>query len=309
LADALSLKASSAVELRCPQRGEKREIIAHATNNARESLARKLAESGTQTKLLDGIADAFHLETTPNRIEIYDNSHIQGAHAVGAMVVAGPDGFEKGQYRKWTIKNAKGGDDFAMMREVFSRRFAKLLPPKDVPDDLPPQVDEEGNVIDMGKRSRNDTDVIWPDLIIIDGGEQQLAVVAEIAKEMGLDDQLHLVAMAKGVDRDAGREIYHQIGKPPFRFEAKDPVAYFLQRLRDEAHRFVIGAHRQKRTAAIAQNPLDEISGIGPRRKKAILARFGSARGVARAAVSELMEVQGVNEELAARIQAHFQRT
>jgi excinuclease ABC subunit C len=305
---ALSLRADSKVEVRCPQRGEKRDVVAHATNNARESLGRKLAESGTQTKLLEGVAEAFGLPEPPTRIEIYDNSHIQGTHAVGAMVVAGPDGFEKNQYRKWTIKDAGGGDDFAMMREVFTRRFARLVKAPDE-EDLPPMVDQEGNMIDMiGKKGTN-TDTVWPDIILIDGGEIQLAVVRDVAREMGLEGEVTLISIAKGVDRDAGRETFHVPGKTPFRLEPKDPVLYYLQRLRDEAHRFAIGAHRQKRSAAISKNPLDEIGGIGPMRKKAILARFGSARGVARAAVSELMEVPGVNEELAARIQAFFQKT
>jgi excinuclease ABC subunit C len=309
LEEALSLRADSKVEVRCPQRGEKRDVVAHAANNAREALGRKMAESGTQTKLLEGVAEAFGLAEPPTRIEIYDNSHIQGTHAVGAMVVAGPDGFEKNQYRKWTIKDAGGGDDFAMMREVFTRRFARLIKASDE-EDLPPQVDQEGNLIDMTGRKGTNTDAVWPDIILIDGGEIQLAVVRDVAREMGIDESdVKLISIAKGVDRDAGRETFHSPGKTPFRLEPKDPVLYYLQRLRDEAHRFAIGAHRQKRSAAIAKNPLDEIGGIGPMRKKAILARFGSARGVARAAISELMEVPGVNDELAARIQAFFQRT
>jgi excinuclease ABC subunit C len=309
LEEALSLRADAKVEVRCPQRGEKREVMTYALNNAREALGRKMAESGTQTKLLEGMAEAFGLAEVPGRIEIYDNSHIQGSHAVGAMVVAGPDGFEKSQYRKWTIKNAGGGDDFAMMREVFTRRFARLLK-ADSEDDIPPQVDQEGNLIDMGGRKGANPEAIWPDVILIDGGEVQLAVVRDVARELGIEEEdVTLISIAKGVDRDAGREVFHMPGKAPFRLQPKDPVLYYLQRLRDEAHRFAIGAHRQKRSAAIAKNPLDEIGGIGPMRKKAILARFGSARGVARAAVSELMEVPGVNEELAARIHAFFQRT
>lgn len=307
LAEALSLRMDAKVEIRCPQRGEKREVVAHATANAREALARKLAESSTQTRLLDGVADVFGLASPPQRIEVYDNSHIQGSHAVGAMIVAGPDGFEKSQYRKWTIKDAKGGDDFAMMREVFTRRFARLL--QSETEDLPPSVDMEGNLIDTGGRRKASAEANWPDLVLIDGGEQQLAVVQDVARELGLEDDVTLISIAKGVDRDAGREVFHVPGRAPFRLEPKDPVLYYLQRLRDEAHRFAIGAHRQKRSSAIAKNPLDEIAGVGPMRKKAILARFGSARGVARASLSELMEVPGVNEELAGRIQAFFQRT
>jgi excinuclease ABC subunit C len=305
---ALSVRADGKVEVRCPQRGEKREIVTHAANNAREALGRKMAESGTQSKLLEGVAQAFGLAEPPTRIEIYDNSHIQGTHAVGAMVVAGPDGFEKNQYRKWTIKDAGGGDDFAMMREVFTRRFARLIKAEE--EDMPPQVDQEGNLIDMIGKKGSNSDAVWPDIILIDGGEIQLGVVRDVAREMGIDEtDVRLISIAKGIDRDAGRETFHSPGKAPFRLEPKDPVLYYLQRLRDEAHRFAIGAHRQKRSAAISKNPLDEIGGIGPMRKKAILARFGSARGVARAAISELMEVPGVNEELAARIQAFFQRT
>jgi excinuclease ABC subunit C len=307
LAEALSLRMDFKVEIRCPQRGEKRDTVAYASSNARESLARKLAESGTQTKLLDGVAEVFGLAEAPERIEIYDNSHIQGSHAVGAMVVAGPDGFEKSQYRKWTIKDAKGGDDFAMMREVFTRRFSRLVAPE--PEELPPSVDQDGNLIEMAGGKNKNRDTVWPDVILIDGGEQQLAVVLEVARELGVEDDIKLISIAKGVDRDAGREFFHTLGRAPFRLEPKDPVLYYLQRLRDEAHRFAIGAHRQKRSIAISKNPLDEIAGVGPMRKKAILARFGSARGVARAALSELMEVPGVNEELAARIQAYFQRT
>lgn len=285
LAEALSLQAGSRVELRMPQRGEKKDVVDHARTNAREALGRKLAESGTQTRLLDGLAEVLGLEAPPQRIEIYDNSHIQGAHAVGAMVVAGPDGFEKGQYRKWTIKEAQSNDDFAMMREVFTRRFARLL--KD---------DGDGG----GEAPA------WPDLIVIDGGEQQLAVVRDVAREAGLEDELVLAAVAKGRDRDAGHEQIHMPGKAPFRMERNHPVLYYIQRLRDEAHRFAVGAHRQKREAAISKNPLDEIPGIGPTRKKALLSRFGSARGVARAALSDLRDTPGVNDELAQRIFDYF---
>jgi excinuclease ABC subunit C len=306
--EALSIRADQKVEIRCPQRGEKRDVVAYASDNARQALARKLAESGAQTRLLEGVAEVFGLPDVPSRIEIYDNSHIQGSHAVGAMVVAGPDGLEKNQYRKWTIKDAKGGDDFAMMREVFTRRFARLLKDDSI-DDLPPTVDQEGNLTDETGRTGQRSSDVWPDLVLIDGGEQQLAVVLEVARDLGIAEQINLVSIAKGVDRDAGREQFHRPGKPPFRLDHKDPVLYYLQRLRDEAHRFVIGAHRQKRSAAISKNPLDEIPGVGPARKKALLGRFGSARGVARAAVSELMEAPGVSEELAHRIHAYFQRT
>jgi excinuclease ABC subunit C len=307
--EALALRADHKVEIRQPARGEKREIVGQAVSNAREALARKLAESGAQARLLEAVGDVFGLGEPPGRIEIYDNSHIQGAHAVGAMVVAGPDGFEKTQYRKWTIKEAAPGDDYAMMREVFSRRFARLIKDRTGEEDDTPTVDMDGVATDETGRSGARAADSWPDLILIDGGERQLAVVRDVAREMGLIDELNLVSIAKGLDRDAGREVFHVPGKAPFRLPPNDPALYFLQRLRDEAHRFVIGAHRQKRSAAIVQNPLDEIAGIGARRKKALLGRFGSAKGVSRASVAELTEVAGVSEELARRIHAHFQKT
>jgi excinuclease ABC subunit C len=293
LEEALSLRADARIELRMPQRGEKKDVMDHALTNAREALGRKMAESGTQTRLLEGLADVLGLEVPPQRIEIYDNSHIQGAHAVGAMVVAGPDGFEKGQYRKWTIRDAQSNDDFAMMREVFTRRFARLLK------------DDSDADAGMGADGAGEAPV-WPDLIVIDGGEKQLAVVRDVAREAGLEDDLVLVAIAKGQDRDAGHEQFHMKGRPPFRMERNHPVLYYLQRLRDEAHRFVIGAHRQKRAAALSKNPLDEIPGVGPTRKKALLSRFGSARGVARAALSELRATPGINDELAQRLYDYF---
>jgi excinuclease ABC subunit C len=282
LEEAFSLKADGRVEIRTPQRGEKREIMDHALTNAREALGRKLAESGSQATLLAGVAEAFGLDAPPERIEVYDNSHIQGANAVGGMIVAGPDGFEKSQYRKWTIRDAKGGDDFAMMREVLTRRFARLA------------------------REDEEEEPVWPDLIVIDGGEQQLAVALDCAREAGVDDDIAIVSIAKGVERDAGRVRFFLPGKPPFRLERNDPVLYFLQRLRDEAHRFAIGAHRAKRSADITRNPLDEISGVGPTRKKALLARFGSARGVARAGLADLEDVPGVDAALARRIHEFF---
>lgn len=294
LEEALSVAAERKVQVTAPQRGEKREIVAHATTNAKEALGRKLAESGTTGRLLDGLQTLLDLNDRPERIEVYDNSHIQGAHAVGAMIVAGPDGFEKGQYRKWSIKEAKSSDDFDMMREVLRRRFTRLLKDEAGGEDEP-QAREEGPV--------------WPDLIIIDGGAQQLAVALEVARECGVDQDIAIASIAKGVDRDAGHEAIHQPGRAPFRMPRNDPVLYYLQRLRDEAHRFAIGAHRQKRAAALTQSPLDEIAGIGPTRKKALLAQFGSARGVSRAALADLKAVPGVSEDLAQRIHAHFQQT
>jgi excinuclease ABC subunit C len=298
LGEALGVAAGRKVTVAQPQRGEKREIVAHAQTNAREALGRKLAESGTTGRLLDGLQRLLDLNDRPERIEVYDNSHIQGAHAVGAMIVAGPDGFEKGQYRKWTIKEATPGDDFAMMREVLARRFARLLK------------DEAGDEAEPAPISQMREDgPAWPDLILIDGGAQQLAVALEVAREAGVDGDIAIASIAKGVDRDAGHEAIHMPGRAPFRMPRNDPVLYYLQRLRDEAHRFAIGAHRQKRAAALTSSPLDEIAGIGPGRKKALLARFGSARGVARAALADLKAVPGVSEDLAARIHAHFQQT
>ena len=290
LEQALGLQAEARIEIRTPQRGEKKDVVDHALTNAREALGRKLAETGTQTRLLEGLAEVLGLDAPPQRIEVYDNSHIQGSHAVGAMVVAGPDGFEKGQYRKWTIKEARSDDDFAMMREVFTRRFARLL-----------KEDGQADAADGTGEAP-----VWPDLIVIDGGERQLAVVRDVAREAGLEDEIALVAIAKGQDRDAGHEQIHIPGRAPFRMDRNHPVLYYLQRLRDEAHRFVIGAHRQKRAAALATNPLDEIAGVGPTRKKALLSRFGSARGVARAALADLKATPGISEELAQRIHDHF---
>lgn len=308
---ALAVRAGRSVAVRRPERGAKRALLDRAIGNAREALGRKLAETGTQARLLAGLADAFGLAAPPDRIEIYDNSHIQGRHAVGCMVVAGPDGFEKGQYRKWTIDAPGGGDDFAMMREVFNRRFARLKAAatgqSDPDGPPPPATDMEGNVV-ATRAGRPAPEPAWPDLIVIDGGAAQLAAVLEVAQTHGVAGEIAFVAMAKGVDRDAGREVFHMPGRTPFRLEMRDPVLYFLQRLRDEAHRFAIGAHRQKRQAAQTRNPLDDISGIGPGRKRALLARFGSAKAVARASVSELMQVDGVNAAMAGRIHAHFQK-
>jgi len=288
LEEALSIRFNQKLDLHCPQRGEKRDIVLHALTNAKEALARRTAESATQTRLLDGVAKLFGLSAPPERIEVYDNSHIQGSNAVGAMIVAGPDGFEKSQYRKFTIKGAEvaKGDDFAMMREVLTRRFARLL--------------KEDNDGPEGQAAQ------WPDLVIIDGGEGQLKVATEVLHALDLTEDIAVVSIAKGVERDAGRERFFLPGKPPFRLEPNDPVLYYLQRLRDESHRFVIGAHRAKRSADITKNPLDEIPGVGPSRKKALLARFGSAQGVARAGLSDLETTQGVDRALAKRVYDYF---
>ncbi|MET0547101.1 MAG: excinuclease ABC subunit UvrC, partial [Caulobacterales bacterium] len=253
LEEALAVRAGRKVEVCVPQRGEKRKILDQALVNAKQTLSRKMAESATQVRLLEAVAEAFGLEETPQRIEVYDNSHIQGAHAVGAMIVAGPEGFEKKNYRKFNIKSSTltPGDDFGMMREVLQRRFARLL--REAPEKA--ATDDEGGV----DFSKSDDAGVWPDIVLIDGGEGQIGAVHEILDEMGLDRKVAVIGIAKGPDRDAGRERFFMRGKPPFQFEPNAPALYFLQRIRDEAHRFVIGAHRSKRSAAIVVNPLDEI--------------------------------------------------
>ena len=287
LAEALGSRAEQKVEIAMPQRGEKREIMDRAIANAREQLGRRMAENSAQTQLLEGVADTFGLESPPRRIEVYDNSHIQGAHALGAFIVAGPDGFEKGQYRKFNIKSEEltPGDDYAMMREVLTRRFARM-------------VKEEADQPDNTKWKR-------PDLVLIDGGPGQLSVACQVFADLGVED-VALVGISKGPDRDAGREHFYLPDKEPFRLDAKSPVLYYLQRLRDEAHRFVIGGHRKKRSAAIGANPLDEITGVGAGRKRALLQHFGSARAVAGASLADLAAVGGVSETLAKKIYDFF---
>ncbi|GAB5457003.1 MAG: excinuclease ABC subunit UvrC [Henriciella sp.] len=286
ISEALELKAGRKVELRTPQRGEKKGLVEQATRSATEALSRKLAESASQARLLKEVATTFDLEAPPNRIEIYDNSHIQGSNMVGGMVVAGPDGFEKSQYRKFNIKDKslEPGDDYGMMREVMRRRFARALKERD-----------------EGKPEN------WPDLVLIDGGLGQLNAVIEALADIGLGPgDVTLVSIAKGVERNAGREQFFRPGLAPFRLPENAPVLYYLQRLRDEAHRWAIGAHRTKRSADIKKSPLDEIEGIGPARKKALLQYFGSAKSVARAKLVDLCEVEGVSAAMAERIYGHF---
>ena len=279
LCEALAIKAGRKVEIAVPQRGEKRDILEMALQNAREQLARRLAENSAQRELLDGVAETFGLEAAPRRIEVYDNSHIQGSNAVGAMIVAGPDGFEKGEYRKFNIRSSdlSPGDDYGMMREVLTRRFSRLV-----------RDSEEG-------KSK------WPDLVLIDGGPGQLAVAQSVMEDLGVED-VTLLGVAKGPDRDAGREHFYLKDREAFRLEAKSAVLYYLQRLRDEAHRFAIGTHRKKRAKAIGANPLDEIAGVGPARKRALLQHFGSARTVAGASLADLVSVTGVSAALAQKI-------
>jgi excinuclease ABC subunit C len=290
LAEALSIRAGVKVEISKPQRGEKHDIMEMALANAREQLGRRLAENSAQTQLLDGVAEALGLETPPRRIEVYDNSHIQGAHAIGAFIVAGPEGFEKNQYRKFNIKTADltPGDDYAMMREVLTRRFSRLIK------------DESEQVADSRWQR--------PDLVLIDGGPGQLAVASQVFADLGVED-VALVGISKGPDRDAGREHFYSPGRDGFRLDPKSPVLYYLQRLRDEAHRFAIGSHRKKRSAAIGANPLDEIAGVGAGRKRALLQHFGSARAVAAASLADLEKVGGVSGTLARKIYDFFHPT
>lgn len=310
IAEALTVTADRRVTVLAPQRGDKRRLVEHALTNAREALARRLAESASQSRLLDGVARVFGLDAPPERIEVYDNSHTGGTNALGGMIVAGPDGFRKTAYRKFNIKGdtlkgppaaheaaqtaaphgrkgagarGAGGDDYAMMREVLSRRFTRAL--KEDPDH------------DQGQ---------WPDLVLIDGGLGQLNTALAVLDELGVTDDVPIAAIAKGPDRNAGRERFFLPGREPFSLEPKDPVLYYLQRLRDEAHRFAIGSHRARRSKAIATNPVDEIPGIGPKRKKALMLHFGSARSIARASVTDLARVDGISQTVAQAIYDHF---
>jgi len=286
LSEAFALKSGRKVEISVPKRGEKADLVQHALTNAREALGRKMAEGSAQTKLLAGVCEAFKLDAPPERIEVYDNSHIQGTNAVGGMIVAGPEGFMKGQYRKFNIRSTEltPGDDYGMMKEVLRRRFARLV-----------KEEEEGETENR------------PDLVLVDGGKGQLDAALEIMADLGVDD-IAVVGVAKGPDRDAGLERFFLPGQPPFMLEPKSPVLYYLQRLRDEAHRFAIGAHRTRRSMDLKKNPLDEIEGVGPGRKKALLHAFGSAKGVGRASVEDLVKVEGVSQALAERIHGFFRK-
>lgn len=294
LTEALTLRAGSKVEILEPKRGDKRKPVDHAFNNAKDALARRMAESASQAKLMTGMAEVFDMESPPKRIEVYDNSHISGTNAYGCMIVAGPDGFMKNQYRKFSIKPAnleageapiEPGDDYAMMRQVLTRRFSRAI--KEDPEDA------------------RDT---WPDLVLIDGGQGQLTIAMEVFAELGIDD-VTLAAIAKGPDRNAGRERFFMPGREPFSLDLKHPVLYYLQRLRDEAHRFAIGTHRAKRSADIAKSPLDEVAGIGAKRKKALLLHFGSARAVSQAGLTDLASVPGISETVARKIYDHFHQS
>ncbi|MFM9941896.1 MAG: excinuclease ABC subunit UvrC [Hyphomicrobiaceae bacterium] len=360
--EALGTKAERRIEIRVPQRGAKTDLVEHALTNAREAMARRLAETSTQRRLLEGLAERFNLPRTPRRIEVFDNSHIMGTNAVGGMIVAGPDGFVKGQYRKFNIKSTTltPGDDYAMMREVLTRRFKRLAEPEvsgtsdsdvgkeleaqGVPDTMagdpapeactasritepaiPPRNERGADAIAFGvlkadapdapdtnddsdddQTSETEDFPDRPDVVLIDGGLGQLTVAREVAAELGVTDVV-LIGVAKGPDRDAGREHFHIPGlERPRMLEPRDPVLYFVQRLRDEAHRFAIGTHRAKRAKSIAANPLDEIDGIGPTRKRALLGHFGSAKGVSRASIEDLKGVGGISAEMAQKIYDFF---
>jgi excinuclease ABC subunit C len=300
LADALAVKAGRKVEVSVPKRGEKKELVAHALTNAREALGRKLADTSTQGRLLQGLATTLALPQAPRRIEVYDNSHIQGTNAVGAMIVAGPDGFVKNQYRKFNIKSEglTPGDDYAMMREVLQRRFKRLVAANE---------DETAKARETASEAGKDDDAFpqWPDLVIIDGGRGQLNAAKEILDKLGIA-QVSLLGVAKGPDRDAGRETLFIPGSEAIKLEPRDPVLYFIQRLRDEAHRFVIGSHRKLRKKDIREAGLQEIPGIGPSRKRALLLHFGTLKEIERASIADLGKVPGVSAESARKIFEFF---
>jgi excinuclease ABC subunit C len=309
----LSTKSGHKVEVSVPQRGEKKDLVDHALANAREALARKLAESSSQRKLLELLAEIFALARPPRRIEVYDNSHIQGSNAVGAMIVAGAEGFQKNQYRKFNIRAADlaPGDDFGMMREVLSRRFKRLMneAPRPMPGAQPTPAQvlatapaDAGAPIDIGD---GDNDSPWPDLVIIDGGRGQLTAAQETLSALGIID-VPLVAVAKGPDRDAGMETFFLPGREPFKLKPRDPVLYFVERLRDEAHRFAVGSHRVRRRRDIREAGLQEIPGIGPTRKRALLHHFGTLKAIERAALADLAKVPGISAETARKIYDFF---
>jgi excinuclease ABC subunit C len=294
LEEALTSRLGSRVYVETPQRGEKRELVQHALNNAREALGRQLAEGATQRQLLEGVADLFGLDEAPQRIEVYDNSHISGTNAVGAMIVSGEDGFSKKHYRTFNIRSTDitPGDDFGMMREVLTRRFSRLASESDVNAE-----DEQTGMPD------------WPDVVFIDGGQGQLNAVREVIAKMELPREVTFIGIAKGEERDAGREKFFMEGKEAFMLPHRDPVLYFVQRLRDEAHRFAIGTHRARRKKDAVKNPLDEIDGIGRTRKRALLQHFGSAKAVSRASLADLAAIPGISNAMAQLVYDHFNRT
>ncbi len=293
LEEALTSRLGSRVYIETPQRGEKRDLVNHALNNAREALGRQLAEGATQRQLLEGVADAFGLDEPPRRIEVYDNSHISGTNAVGAMIVSGEEGFSKKHYRTFNIRSTDltPGDDFGMMREVLTRRFSRLASESE-----PDAEDDQSGMPD------------WPDVVFIDGGLGQLNAVREVIAKLELPREVTFIGIAKGEERDAGREKFFVEGREPFMLPHRDPVLYFVQRLRDEAHRFAIGTHRARRKKDIVRNPLDEIEGIGPTRKRALLQHFGSAKAVSRASLADLAAIPGISNAMAQLVYDHFNR-
>lgn len=303
LAEALSTRASRRIDISVPRRGEKKELVDHALANAREALARKLADTSSQQRLLKALADTFGLPRMPQRIEVYDNSHIQGSNAVGGMIVAGPEGFRKNQYRKFNIRSTDlaPGDDFGMMREVLQRRFKRLL-------DEAPRIDT-GEAVAAAFAGDQEPEAVsespWPDLVLIDGGQGQLTAARETLSELGITD-VPLVGVAKGLDREAGRETFFVPGRAPFKLPPRDPLLYFIERLRDEAHRFAIGSHRARRKKGIREAGLQEIPGIGPTRKRALLHHFGTLKAIERASAADLAAVPGINAETARKIYDFF---
>ena len=338
LAEALCTKVGRKIEIALPLRGEKKDLVEHALANAREALGRKLAETSSQETLLRQLADTFVLPKVPRRIEVYDNSHIQGSNAVGAMIVAGPEGFRKNQYRKFNIRSAEltPGDDFAMMREVLTRRFKRLLAEAPLPIEVDASLSSERGGPDRRRQSGEGSTALlasnparqpaaadlspsgggdstdsqlhdesaWPDLLLIDGGQGQLTAAREVLAGLGIE--IPVVAIAKGPDRDAGRETFFVPGRDSFKLPPRDPVLYFVERLRDEAHRFAIGSHRARRKRDLREAGLQEIAGIGPTRKRALLLHFGTLKAIERASLTDLMKVKGISAETARRIYAFF---
>ncbi len=296
LQEALALKSERKVLVQCPKRGERRQLVEHALKNARDAIGRRLAESESQRRLLEGVAEAFDLDRVPQRIEVYDNSHIQGKKPVGAMIVSGPGGLAKGEYRKFNIKgkDIAAGDDYGMIREVFTRRFSRLLKES---------AELEGHESDTGTAGKS---AQWPDLVMIDGGQGQLSAAKSVLADLGIED-VNLVAIAKGPRRNIGRERFFVPGRVPFTLEPQSAVLYYLQRLRDEAHRFALGSHRIRRKKDIGASSLDDIPGVGAKRKRTLLHHFGSAKAVRQAGLTDLEAVEGVNRALAKRIYDFFQ--
>ncbi|MBW8639651.1 excinuclease ABC subunit UvrC [Hoeflea sp. WL0058] len=298
LVEALSMRAGRKVSISVPHRGEKRDLVQQVATNAREAHGRRLSETSTQGNLLKAMASTFGLARPPSRIEVYDNSHIMGANAVGGMIVAGAEGFAKNQYRKFNIKSEEitPGDDFGMMREVLHRRIARLIKEHERPQTKDAD-DDSHDVAEIPA---------WPDVLLIDGGQGQLSAVQGILEELGVSDEITAIGVAKGVDREAGRERFFMKGRQAFSLPPRDPVLYFIQRMRDEAHRYAIGAHRARRSKEITRNPLDEIAGIGPARKRSLLHHFGTAKAVSRAGVEDLVAVEGISQATAQMIYDHF---